>query len=72
MSFKEGDRVVVKAASMLVGTIIGWRNRPWNRTVWVVDIEPRGGPCECEDWELTPATALDEIVDQLTWGGDDG
>lgn len=68
MSFKDGDRVVVRAGTLLLGTIVGGRIRPYNKPVRIIDIGGRGGPLECEDWELTPATALDELTYQLEYG----
>lgn len=70
LKFKKGDRVIVRAASHLVGTVECTYPDYWGKKgQYLVDIGPRGGPLVCEGWELEPATALDDLVNELDLDG---
>jgi hypothetical protein len=59
--FSKGTRVVVRAATLLVGTIKTVEAR-YGKPRYLVDTKPRGGPIYCEEWELELATALDDLA----------
>jgi hypothetical protein len=66
--FSKGDRVLVRACGHLVGTVKKLETI-WGKPRYLIDVQPRGGPIYCEEWELEAATALDELASQLDLDG---